>query len=388
MALLWVFGAVVVCFYQVTSETVSFIKSPMSQTTVTGRSTGLHCEVVGFPVPEVQWWYVEGEEPEETIIQLFDGARKDRVRIQTTYNTYAASTIRILNVTRNDSGMYECRASNDPERNALRKMPKVKWIRSQANIVVFERPYILTEPKEANITTEVLSCNLTEAPSPIKSHHWTRNGKVIEETRRTSIVAFTEYKVEKTDTKFGGEFSCVFVAATEFRKSINLSVFPRVVAPKHNEHVTENDKAVLICESNTYPHIDDWQWYFTDDSMNKKEITENEKYNIKTLRNKTTLYIHNPASNTDSGTYTCQGSNQIGENFDVITLRVRSRLAALWPFLGIVVEVIILVTIIFIFEKRRKHEDLGDDDNVGSAPLKSESAANYKDKNVRQRNCN
>ncbi|XP_072556151.1 basigin isoform X2 [Paramormyrops kingsleyae] len=386
MALLWVFGAVMVCFYQVTSETVSFIKSPMSQTTVSGRSAGLHCEVVGFPLPEVQWWYVEEEEPEETITQLFDGARMDRVQIHTTYNTHAASTIRILNVTLNDSGTYECRASNDPERNALRKTLKVKWIRSQANIFVFEQPNILTEPKEANITTEVLSCNFTEPQTPIKGHHWTRNGNVIEETRSTSTVGFTQYKVDKTDIKFGGAFSCVFIAATEFNESIKLSVVPHVVAPKHNEHVTENDKAVLMCESSTYPPIDKWRWSFTDDSKNKKDITEDEKYIIKIEPNKTTLYINNPASNMDSGSYTCHGSNDMGEFSDDITLRVRSRLAALWPFLGIVVEVIVLVTIIFIFEKRRKPEDL--DDNVGSAPLKNESAANHKDKNVRQRNCN
>lgn len=55
-------------------------------------------------------------------------------------------------------------------------------------------PNILTEPKEANTTTEALSCNLTEPQSPIKGHHWTRNGNVIEETRSTSTVGFTKYK--------------------------------------------------------------------------------------------------------------------------------------------------------------------------------------------------
>jgi basigin len=35
-------------------------------------------------------------------------------------------------------------------------------------------------------------------------------------------------------------------------------------------------------------------------------------------------------------------------------VRVHSRLAALWPFLGIVAEVLVLLTIIFMCEKRQK----------------------------------
>jgi len=35
-----------------------------------------------------------------------------------------------------------------------------------------------------------------------------------------------------------------------------------------------------------------------------------------------------------------------------VIIRVNDRLAALWPFLGIVAEVVILITVIFIYEKR------------------------------------
>lgn len=102
-------------------------------------SAELDCEVIGNPIPEVQWWFIEGEEPIETVTQLFDGAREDHVRINATYINHATSTLILTNLTLNDTGVYECRASNDPDRNDLRTPPKVKWIRSQANVIVFER---------------------------------------------------------------------------------------------------------------------------------------------------------------------------------------------------------------------------------------------------------
>ena len=75
---------------------------------------------------------------------------------------------------------------------------------------------------------------------------------------------------------------------------------------------------------------------------------------------KTELHISNLDLETDPGKYVCNGTNSEGTSQAVIVLRVRNRFAALWPFLGIVAEVLVLVTVIFIYEKRRKPDEVLD----------------------------
>ncbi|XP_010139338.1 PREDICTED: neuroplastin-like, partial [Buceros rhinoceros silvestris] len=188
-----------------------FVKSPMSETRLTGDAFELYCDVVGNPTPEIQWWYAEVNRA-ESFKQLWDGARKRRVTINTAYGSNGVSVLRITRLTLEDSGTYECRASNDPRRNDLRQNPSITWIRAQATISVLQKPRInASEDVVIHLygPAVTLQCNLTTSPSPLSASYWVKNGEEIPGTRKSSNT--TEYKILKPRAEESGEYLCVFV---------------------------------------------------------------------------------------------------------------------------------------------------------------------------------
>lgn len=89
-----------------------------------------------------------------------------------------------------------------------------------------------------------------------------------------------------------------------------------------------------------------------DNSTGRIFITNRDNY--------TELNILNLDINTDPGIYECNATNAIGNNAQTTILRVRSHLAPLWPFLGVLAEIIILVVIIVVYEKRKRPDDIID----------------------------
>ncbi|XP_069784265.1 basigin isoform X1 [Narcine bancroftii] len=391
MATTTTLGVLLLLLRTASAYVAGFIKSPLSEVKIIEESIELHCVVIGKPTPEIQWWSVEVNDT-KVMSQLYDGARQQRVNIHFTYNLDAKSTISITNLSIEDTGTYECRASNDPYRNDLKKSPKAKWIRSQATVIVIEHPIIIKNlqilnPAE-NVKEAILSCNLTDPPSFIEGRVWRKDDIEISATKDSDSSPLMEYKLDAVDAKHSGAYTCHYFTTPSVNDTILVKAPPGVNIDKKSEHGNEGDYGVMVCRSSGYPPVENWIWSRQTNTGTELLVNGTKNIAIKNMGNKTELRIFPLNIEEDQGDYFCNATNEIGARVETIHFRVRGRFAAVWPFLGIVAEVIVLVAIIFIYEKRRKPDEISDDDEQGSAPLKSNSSTNHKDKNIRQRNSN
>ncbi|KAJ8343467.1 hypothetical protein SKAU_G00307960 [Synaphobranchus kaupii] len=355
----------VLMLHVVSAQNAGFVKSPMSETKLTGDTFELYCDVVGNPTPEIQWWYAEINRA-DSFKQLWGGARKRRVSINTAYGNNGVSVLGITRLNLEDSGTYECRASNDPRRNDLRQNPAMTWIRAQATISVLQKPKIdasdhLVLPGDFHGSPITLQCNLTTTPSKHRDSFWMKNGEEIPGSRNN--LNNTKHEIKKPRADESGEYMCVytFELAPPANATIEVKAAPDITGHKRSENKNEGQTAMMYCKSVGYPHPM-WSWQRLERGIVKEIDNSSGRFFISNKDNYTELNIHT-------------------------ILRVRSHLAPLWPLLGVLAEIIILVVIIVVYEKRKSPDDVPEDDEP-AGPMKTNSTNNHKDKNLRQRNTN
>lgn len=233
----------------------------------------------------------------------------------------------------------------------------------------------------------VLTCNVSEG-GDITKIEWFKDDKKLETvgSRHYAIKkAEGSLIIERTREEDAGEYSCQLGSE---KHSFFVSAIVIVKVPE-NVYVVENEKLEIACIARgTEPKI---TWMFsnsTDVDGPFQEIQSGGRYKLddhENIANSRLVIDH--AELSDRGFYKCVGISDFMKTAGIASaesdsmVRVKDKLAALWPFLGICAEVFILCAIILIYEKRRNKTDLDESDTDQSPDQKND----HKDSDVRHR---
>ncbi|KFZ56032.1 Embigin, partial [Antrostomus carolinensis] len=208
-----------------------------------------------------------------------------------------------------------------------------------------------------NATIIELSCKLDKKYSHLKNLQvtWKWGNETIGHINKTENSWSIRLKI--LDNSKLGSYRCTLKGKEEIGAVFHLQV-PKIGGKEKPIVSYEGDTAVLICKSPDYTPIA-WTWYMTNGS---EQIAINDslmadKYVISSISaNVTHLKITNLAQE-DDGVYWCEAAFELGKSKGKLKLKVLSLMVPLKPFLAILAEVVILVTIIFLYEAYSKKKE-------------------------------
>ncbi|XP_055389744.1 neuroplastin [Condylostylus longicornis] len=217
----------------------------------------------------------------------------------------------------------------------------------------------------------VLSCNNTNGDSSDLT--WEKDGIEVSKVdsikdRFRIIAAENKFIIERTNENDNGTYTC---SANGERKNITV-VANVVVRVPSNVNVVEGEKLTIHCTAVGTDAKIVWQnGNSTITNTTDKFIVQDDETGVENA----ILMIDN-VSLEDAGEYKCIAKNAATESgikreaTDTSMVRVKGKLAALWPFLGICAEVFVLCAIILIYEKRRNKTELEESDTDNNDPKK------------------
>ncbi|NXF48766.1 EMB protein, partial [Oceanites oceanicus] len=202
-----------------------------------------------------------------------------------------------------------------------------------------------------------LSCRLDNEYSNLKSLQvtWKRGNETIRHINKTENSWSIQLMI--LDSSKMGSYSCTLKDEEEISAVFHLQgkLFKILEKPIVSY---EGDTAVMICKSFGYTPIA-WTWYMTNGS---EQIAINDslladKYVINRISANVTHLKILKLTKEDDGVYWCEAAFELGKSKGKLKLKVLSLMVPLKPFLAIVAEVVILVTIVFLYEIYSKKKE-------------------------------
>ncbi|XP_041884314.1 embigin isoform X1 [Corvus kubaryi] len=216
-----------------------------------------------------------------------------------------------------------------------------------------------------------LTCKLEEH-SDLKNPQvtWKRRNETISHTSKTQNSWTIQLTV--SESSHLGSYSCVLKGEVEVNATFHLQV-PKIEGKEKNLITYERDLAVMICKTEYAPMA--WTWYMTNGTelVAINPSSDTNKFQIKIQSANVNRLEILKLTKEDSGIYWCEAAFRLGSSKKRFEVKVLSIMAPLKPFIAVVVEVVILVTTIALYEvysKRRGEEGEREFDQIEQ--LKSE----------------
>ncbi|KHJ47840.1 immunoglobulin domain protein [Trichuris suis] len=186
-----------------------------------------------------------------------------------------------------------------------------------------------------------------------KSVRWFHDGKQLESSDHVNLFENGTLYIPKGSIKDCGVYMCQ--VASDRRSAVFQVRGKATIIDKYHgsKNFMEGDNAEINCHVYGHP-LPKIIWKQDDNNLT---TFDNRVYTMADKGVPNAILVLKDLRFDDRALYTCIAVNEIGWDESAVLLRVKDKLAALWPFLGILVEVVILMSIIFFFEKRRMKKE-------------------------------
>ncbi|XP_037339001.2 embigin isoform X1 [Pungitius pungitius] len=202
-----------------------------------------------------------------------------------------------------------------------------------------------------------LTCTWTgdQNKRPNVTGFWSKDGEEVENSRVTVQLEADQYKLTRVFSIVSeeslGTYSCFF--GSEAKIEFILAA-PQVGEARDKPIVSYvGDSVVVACKmEENKPKPSTWNWYKANgtDMEQILGVGEAPHYVIRNEERKTKLVVQN-LTEADGGLYYCGAVYTISTTMGHVELRVISFQEPLKPFVAIVIEVIVLVAAILLYER-------------------------------------
>lgn len=220
---------------------------------------------------------------------------------------------------------------------------------------------------------------------------WFKNGTKLEEggnAKISSTDGISSLTITKPKVADIGSYSCLVDGPRAMNIDFRVAMEPIVSKFSTSSNVVEGERFRLPCVVYGYP-VPKVEWRRAKEGedaeqrvWNSVETSDRFMFESNADGIEGATLVITEVKMEDRDDYMCFASNELGSSNSTILIRVIDKYAALWPFLGICAEVIVLCAIIFVFERRRskkmQFEEAEEQNNA-------KHVGNAKDSEVRNR---